>query len=189
VRGRRIVFGLILLTYLLPQQVYMIPKFVLFDQLGILKTAWSIIFPATFGQGLSSAIFILIFYQFFRIQPLALDESAEIDGANPYQIFFRIGVPLAAPAYLSAFLFSFVWYWNETYISSLFLGTDLYTLQLKLFNFQSQFNLATGIAQTATNEAIRYAATILIILPVLVVYAVMQKWFVEGIDKTGVTGE
>ncbi len=189
VRGRRIVFALILLTYLLPQQVYMIPKFVLFDQFGILKTAWSIIFPATFGQGLSSAIFILIFYQFFRIQPPALDESAEIDGANPYQIFFRIGVPLAAPAYLSAFLFSFVWYWNETYISSLFLGTDLYTLQLKLFNFQSQFNLATGIAQTATNEAIRYAATILIILPVLVVYAVMQKWFVEGIDKTGVTGE
>ncbi|MDP3130212.1 MAG: carbohydrate ABC transporter permease, partial [Bacillota bacterium] len=71
----------------------------------------------------------------------------------------------------------------------LFLGTDLYTLQLKLFNFQSHFNLATGISQTVTNEAIRYAATILIILPVLVVYAVMQKWFVEGIDKTGVTGE
>ncbi|MFA5006897.1 MAG: carbohydrate ABC transporter permease [Candidatus Izemoplasmatales bacterium] len=189
VRGRRIVFALILVTYLLPQQVYMIPKFVLFDALGILKTAWAIIFPATFGQGLSSAIFILIFYQFFRMQPTALDESAEIDGANPYQVFFRIGVPLAAPAYLSSFLFSFVWYWNETYISSLFLGTDLYTLQLKLLNFQSQFNLAVGISQTATNEAIRFAATILIILPVLVVYAVMQKGFVEGIDRTGVTGE
>lgn len=189
VRGRRILFALILLTYLLPQQVYMIPKYVLFDKLGILDSAWSILFPATFGQGLSSAIFILIFYQFFRMQPTALDESAEIDGANPYQIFFRIGVPLASPAYLTAFLFSFVWYWNETYISSLFLGTDLYTLQLKLLNFQSQFNLATGLTQTMTNEAIRYAATILIILPVLLVYAVMQKWFVESIDRTGVTGE
>jgi multiple sugar transport system permease protein len=187
--GRRIVFILILVTYLLPQQVYMIPKFVLFDRLGILESAWSIIFPATFGQGLSSAIFILIFYQFFRMQPIALDESAEIDGANPYQIFFKIGVPLATPAYLTAFLFSFVWYWNETYISSLFLGTDLYTLQLKLLNFQSQFNLAQGISQTMTNEAIRYAATVLIILPVLIVYVIMQKWFVEGIDRTGVTGE
>ncbi len=187
--GRRIVFILILVTYLLPQQVYMIPKFVLFDRFGILESAWSIIFPATFGQGLSSAIFILIFYQFFRMQPIALDESAEIDGANPYQIFFRIGVPLALPAYLTSFLFSFVWYWNETYISSLFLGTDLYTLQLKLLNFQSQFNLAQGISQTMTNEAIRYAATMLIILPVLLVYVIMQKWFVEGIDRTGVTGE
>jgi multiple sugar transport system permease protein len=189
VRGRRIVFILILVTYLLPQQVYMIPKFVLFDRLGILESAWSIILPATFGQGLSSAIFILIFYQFFRMQPISLDESAEIDGANPYQIFFKIGVPLASPAYLTAFLFSFVWYWNETYISSLFLGTDLYTLQLKLLNFQSQFNLAQGISQSMTNEAIRYAATMLIIMPVLIVYIIMQKWFVEGIDRTGVTGE
>lgn len=189
IRGKAVVFVLILLTYLLPQQVYMIPKYVLFDQLGILGGAWAILLPATFGQGLSSAIFILIFYQFFRMQPVALDESAEIDGATPYQIFFRIGVPLAAPAYLSAFLFSFVWYWNETYLSSLFLGTELYTLQLKLLNFQSQFNLATGLTQTMTNEAIRYAATILIILPVLLVYALMQKGFVEGIDRTGVTGE
>jgi multiple sugar transport system permease protein len=188
-RFKVVVFGLILMTYLLPQQVYMIPKYVLFFRMGILESAWAIILPAMFGQGLSSAIFILIFYQFFRLQPIALDESAEIDGANPYQIFARIGAPLAAPAYITAFLFSFVWYWNETYISSLFLGSDLYTLQLKLLNFQSQFNLTQGLTQTVTNEAIRYAATILIILPVLITYLVMQKWFVEGIDRTGVTGE
>ncbi|MFH0993711.1 MAG: carbohydrate ABC transporter permease [bacterium] len=188
-KGKKIVFALILLTYLLPQQIYMIPKFVLFNKLGILYSAWSIILPSGFGQGLSSAIFILIFYQFFRMQPTALDESAEIDGATQYQIFFKIGMPLAAPAYITAFLFSFVWYWNETYISSLFLGTDLYTLQLKLLNFQSQFNIAQGLTQTMTNEAIRYAATILIILPVLIIYLVMQKWFVEGVDRTGVTGE
>ena len=123
------------------------------------------------------------------MQPIALDESAEIDGANPYQTFLMIGVPLALPAYLTSFLFSFVWYWNETYISSLFLGTNLYTLQLRLFNFSSQFSLAQGLSQQAVNEAIKYSATILIILPVLVVYIIMQKWFVEGIDRTGVTGE
>lgn len=189
IKGKAVIFVLIFITYLVPTQVYMIPRFVLFDKLGILSSAWSIIFPATFGQGLSSAIFILIFYQFFRMQPLALDESAEIDGANDYQIFMKIGVPLASPAYLTAFLFSFVWYWNETYISSLFLGSDLYTLQLKLLNFNSQFNLSSGLTQTAVNEAIKYSATILIILPVLIVYIIMQKWFVEGIDRTGVTGE
>lgn len=188
-KGKILVFGLILMTYLVPSQVYMIPKFVLFDKFGILESAWSIILPASFGQGLSSAIFILIFYQFFRMQPIALDESAEIDGANPYQTFLMIGVPLALPAYLTSFLFSFVWYWNETYISSLFLGTNLYTLQLRLFNFSSQFSLAQGLSQQAVNEAIKYSATILIILPVLVVYIIMQKWFVEGIDRTGVTGE
>ncbi|MDD3477939.1 MAG: carbohydrate ABC transporter permease, partial [Candidatus Izemoplasmatales bacterium] len=188
-RGKVILFALILMTYLVPLQVYMIPRFVLFNNLGILQSAWSIIFPASFGQGLSSAIFILIFYQFFRSQPVALDESAEIDGANAYQIFAKIGVPLAAPAYLTSFLFSFVWYWNETYISSLYLGSDLYTLQLKLLNFQTQFSLTSGLAQAAVNEAIKYSATILIILPVLLTYIVMQKWFVEGIDRTGVTGE
>lgn len=189
VKGKIIVFALILITYLVPSQIYMIPKFVLFDQLNLLFSAWAIILPATFGQGLSSAIFVLIFYQFFRMQPVALDESAEIDGANQFQIFYKIGIPLALPAYLTSFLFSFVWYWNETYISSLFLGQELFTLQLRLFNFQSQFDATTGLAQSAVNEAIRYSATILIILPVLIVYIIMQKWFVEGIDRTGVTGE
>ncbi len=189
IRGKVILFIIILMTYLVPIQVYMIPRYVLFNKLGILDSAWAIIFPATFGQGLSSAIFILIFYQFFRMQPKALDESAEIDGASPYQIFTKIGVPLASPAYITAFLFSFVWYWNETYISSLFIGTNLYTLQLKLLNFQSQFALSSGLSQQAVNEAIKYSATILIILPVLIVYIIMQKWFVEGIDRTGITGE
>lgn len=184
-----LVFALILITYLLPQQVYMIPKYVLFLRLGIMESAWAILLPATFGQGLSSAIFILIFYQFFRMQPAQLDESAEIDGANPYQTFLWIGVPLATPAYLTAFLFSFVWYWNETYLSSLFLGENLYTLQLRLINFQSAFTSTQGLSQTIVNESIRYAATILIIVPVLITYIVMQKWFVEGIDRTGVTGE
>lgn len=188
-RGKVIIFGIIMITYLVPTQVYMIPRYVLFDRLGILETAWAIIFPATFGQGLSSAIFILIFYQFYRMQPKSLDESAEIDGANPYQIFLRIGVPLALPAYLTSFLFSFVWYWNETYISSLFIGNDLYTLQLKLLNFSSQFGVTQGLSQQAVNEAIKYSATILIILPVLIVYIIMQRWFVEGIDRTGITGE
>ncbi len=188
-KGRIIVFALILITYLVPSQVYMIPKYLLFDRLSLLESAWAIILPATFGQGLSSAIFVLIFYQFFRMQPIALDESAEIDGANPFQIFTKIGIPLALPAYLTSFLFSFVWYWNETYISSLFLGNNLFTLQLRLFNFQSQFSNTTGLSQQAVNEAIKYSATILIILPVLVVYIIMQKWFVEGIDRTGVTGE
>jgi multiple sugar transport system permease protein len=189
VRGKVILFAIIFLTYLLPVQVYMIPRYVLFDQFGILETAWAIILPASFGQGLSSPIFILIFYQFFRMQPIALDESAKIDGANAYQTFMKIGVPLAGPAYLTAFLFSFVWYWNETYISSLFIGSELYTLQLKLFNFTSQFNVTQGLSEQALNEAIRYSATILIILPVLLVYVIMQKWFVEGIDRTGITGE
>lgn len=189
VKGKIIIFAIVLITYLVPTQVYMIPRYVLFDKFGILETAWSIILPATFGQGLSSAIFILIFYQFFKMQPIALDESAEIDGANHYQIFMRIGVPLAAPAYITSFLFSFVWYWNETYISSLFIGSDLYTLQLKLLNFSSQFGMTSGLTQQAVNEAIKYSATILIILPVLIVYLVMQRWFVEGVDRTGITGE
>jgi multiple sugar transport system permease protein len=195
IKFKFVVFGLILITYLLPQQVYLIPKFVLFSEMGLLQTIWAIILPASVGQGLSSSIFILIFYQFFRMQPLQLDEAAEMDGANPYQTFLLVGVPLALPAYLSSFLFSFVWYWNETYVSSLFLGENpitnvtIDTLQLKLLKFSTQFGQTPGLSQAMANEAVRYSATILIILPVLVTYLLLQKWFVESIDKTGVTGE
>lgn len=188
---KRILFVLVLLTFVIPPQVYMIPRFVMFFNLKLYQTPFAIILPALFGQGLNSAIFILIFYQFFRMIPKVLREAAEIDGASQYYIFFKMAVPLSAPAYITSFLFGLVWYWNETYISSLFLNSSDSNLQLKLLNFVSEYQNASGGGEVLVmlNEGVRLAATLLIILPMIIVYFAMQRWFIEGVERTGITGE
>ncbi len=188
---KKLFLFLILLSYIIPQQVTMIPKYMLFSDLKLTGKAISIVLPALLGQGVNSAIFVFIFYQFFRMVPKSLDEAALIDGANRYYIFFKIAIPLSVPAYITSFLFSFVWYWNETYISSIFLGESVSTLQLNLVSFTILYESLSSTTQGffSINEGIKNAGTILVILPMLIVYFVLQRWFVEAIDKTGVTGE
>ncbi|NLD26146.1 MAG: carbohydrate ABC transporter permease [Acholeplasmataceae bacterium] len=182
-------FIIVLLTFIIPPQAYLIPRYVMFFEFDLLEKPLAIILPALFGQGLNSAIFILIFYQFFRMIPKALTEAAEIDGAGPYYIFFKMAVPLSKPAYITSFLFSLVWYWNETYIASLFLGSSYPNLQLGLANFVSQYQRMFESDIVRLNEGIRLSATLLIIFPMLIVYFALQRWFVEGIERTGITGE
>lgn len=180
---------LVLITFIVPSQVYMIPRYVMFFKLDLLKNPLAIILPALFGQGINSAIFILIFYQFFKMIPYVFNEAAEIDGAGPYYIFFKIAVPLALPAYITCFLFGLVWYWNETYIASLFLENFPH-LPLRLASFVSEYmQMYASEELLKINEGVRLASTLLIILPILIVYFAMQKWFVEGVEKSGITGE
>lgn len=187
---KKIWFVLVLLTFIIPVQVYMIPRYVMFFEFDLLESPWAIILPAFFGQGINAAIFVLIFYQFFKMIPKSINEAAEIDGAGPYYIFLRIGVPLAVPAFITSFLFGLVWYWNETYIASLFLGSAYPNLQLRLANFVSEYSEMYASEQLMQlNEGVRLAATLIIIIPMLIVYFTIQRWFVEGVEKTGVTGE
>ena len=192
--GKNVWFVLILLTFIIPQQVYTIPKFVMFNEIGLLGNPLSIILPALFGQGVNSAVFVLIYFQFFKMSPKACDEAAEIDGAGELKIFFNINLPLAGGAILTTFLFSLVWYWNETYISSLFLPDPegikdtISTLQLQLGDFVGTIKTPEGEVDT-TGEGIRLAATLLIILPMLIVYLCLQRYFIEGVEKSGIAGE
>lgn len=187
---KKILLGLLMVTYILPPQITMISKYVLFTELGIINSALSIIVPATFGQGMNSALFIFIFYQFFRMLPKTLDDAARIDGANRYYIFFRIAIPLSIPAFITSLLFSFVWYFNETYISAIFLGGSVPTLQLNLVSFAQSYGALASQNQGffSINEGIKNAGTLLTILPMLIMYFILQKSFVEGIDKTGIAG-
>ena len=185
---KKILMAVVILTYIIPPQVIMIPRFVLFNDLGLLESVFAIIVPASLGQGLYSAVFILIFYQFYKMIPKALDEAAQLDGASPLYIYLKIAIPLSLPSFITSFLFSFVWYWNETYTASLFLGSAFQTLQLKLLSFVSSYqDLFPGQA-ALIHEGVRMAATLLIILPMLLVYLVMQRLFIQGIDQSGLTG-
>ena len=195
--GKKIVMGIIILSFVLPSQITMIPTYNLYSSLGILNTLWAFILPALFAQGFNAPIFILIFMQFFKQIPKVLIEAARIDGAGHFKAFFRVALPSAAPAFITVALFSFVWYWNESYLTELYVHgvygvSDWTTLVVQLDNFASNFS---SYQQTATNaatnlnESINMAGTLLSILPLLILYFVLQRHFVESIDRTGITGE
>ncbi|WP_349305725.1 carbohydrate ABC transporter permease [Bacillus sp. FJAT-49711] len=192
-RGKNILFVLVLTTFIIPPQVTLIPRYIFFNELNILGSLNAFMLPALSGQGINSAIFILIFYQFFRMMPKSLEEAAQIDGAGNLRIFFTIAIPMAVPAIIISFLFSFVWYWNETYLASIYFGNELTTLPLQLQKFvaayQKMFPAGMEGSANQINEGIRMAGTLLSILPLLVVYFITQRWFVEGVDRTGITGE
>ena len=195
-KGKKIMMGILIFSYILPSQVTMIPTYVLYNKMGILGTLWTFILPALFGNGLNAPIFILIFYQFFKQVPKVLMEAASIDGAGHLKTFFRIAVPSAIPAIVTVVLFSFVWYWNESYLTELYvqgLSTkSIWTnLVIRLKDFDESFNTKATVGDVATslNESVRMAATTLSILPLFVMYLILQKQFVESIDRAGITGE
>lgn len=192
-KGKTILFILVLATFIIPPQVTLIPRYIFFNELNILGSLNAFLLPAAFGQGLNSTIFILIFYQFFRMVPKALEEAAQIDGAGHFRIFFTIALPMAVPGIIISFLFSFVWYWNETYLAAIYFGDALTTLPLQLQKFvatyEKMFPAEMGLSGNKLNEGIKMAGTLLSILPLLIVYFITQKWFVEGVDRSGITGE
>ncbi len=195
-RGKKIMMGILIFSYILPSQVTMIPTYVLYNNMGILGTLWTFILPAILGNGLNAPIFILIFYQFFRQVPKVLMEAASIDGAGHFKSFVRIAVPSAAPAIITVVLFSFVWYWNESYLTELYVQglstkSNWTNLVIQLKNFDSTFETKANVGDMATslNESVRMAATALSILPLLITYFVLQRHFVESIDRAGITGE
>ncbi|OMF29432.1 hypothetical protein BK133_17810 [Paenibacillus sp. FSL H8-0548] len=182
--------ALIILTFLIPPQVIIIPLYVIFSKLGLLNTIFVFLIPAVFGQGLKGALFILIFRQFFKAQPPSLEEAAKLDGASTARLFFGIMLPLARSACLVVFLFSFIWYWNMYYEPSMFLTKGFTPLSIRLDMLEEVLNPSLlGNTRTIVNpitESTKMAAAFLIILPPILVFMLLQRWFVSGIERTGI---
>jgi multiple sugar transport system permease protein len=191
--GKPLVFVLLLATFIIPPQNTVIPQMLTYRDMGLLGSPLALILPALLGQGYRSAIFILIFYQSFLSLPKVLEESARLDGASDLYIFFVIALPSALPAFIVSFIFSTVWYWNETFLTTIFLEGGVTTLPMQLSRFtQAYENLyPPGVVNVfdRLNEAVKMSGTFLNILPLLVMYFILQRWFVESVEMTGVTGE
>jgi multiple sugar transport system permease protein len=192
---KNLLFGLMLLSFIIPPQILMMPTYRLFSNLDLIGSLNAFVIPAALGQGLFSTIFILIFYQFFRQTPQALYEAAEVDGASQFTSFFKIAIPMAVPAFIVCFLFSFVWYWNETYLTALYItsGSDsLTTVLLQLQQFEQNYEAmypVTDNGPNKINEGIKMAGTVISMLPLLIIYFFLQRYFVESVDRSGITGE
>jgi multiple sugar transport system permease protein len=191
--GKRLIFGAILATFIIPAQNTVIPQMLTYREYGLLGNIWSLLLPAIMGQGFKSAIFILIFYQTFLSLPKVLEEAARLDGASDLKIFVLIAVPAAVPAFIISIIFSTVWYWNETYLTVIFLEGGIQTLPMQLSKFVQAYEYLypPGMVNIfdRLNEAVKLSGTFLNILPLLVMYFIMQKWFVESIERSGITGE
>lgn len=189
---------LVIAVFMIPTNVMTIPRYTLFDTLGMLETAFPSFLPALFGQGIKSTIFILVFYSFFSSYPLSFDEAAELDGAGKFKIFYKIALPAASGAVVLCALFSFVWYWNETTDLNLF-SPNIKTLPKRLQEFAQKFSELYGDVSDSKeggasvisrmNESLKLAGTLLSILPTVILYLVLQKQFVESVERSGITGE
>lgn len=197
-RGKRVVLALMLFTFIVPKTLFFIPRFQIYSVMGLKGNLGAILIPALTGQGEQAALFILIFYQFFKMVPKSLEEAAFIDGAGPLKTFIKIAVPMAGPAIIIVCVYSFSLYWNETFSTSLYLDGKIKTVPMLLGNLQNNFGQVItqnvkGDASVNPNlnytEAKIFAGTILSIIPLATLYLIVQRWFVESIDKTGITGE
>jgi multiple sugar transport system permease protein len=198
-RFKKIWLIMILLSFIIPIPLLMIPRLMTFisvqNLMGIklIGTPIPQILMSLLGQGVNSTILILIFYNFFNLIPYSLDEAAMIDGASPRQVFTEIAMKISVSTVLVVFLFSFVWNWNETYVTGTLVRSSIELLPAKLDMFDNAFqtyaNAGRGTATFRINEAYKMSATLISILPLLTLYAFVQKRFIQGIENTGITGE
>jgi multiple sugar transport system permease protein len=174
--GRQIIFFLLLATLMIPGQVTMIPTFILFNSLGWVNTHWPLFIPAWFGGAFGT----FLIRQFFLTLPQDYSDAAAIDGAGHFRIFTSIYVPLAKPVLATLALFTFMGHWNEFLIPVIYLtDSDKLTLTVGLSTFRLQYS---------TLYHYLMAGTLLSILPILVLFVVLQKYFVRGIVMTGIKG-
>lgn len=191
-RGRNFWFVMLIIAFILPVPLLTVPRIMMFSTvesiLGfkLINTVVPQFLLALLGQGTYSTMLVLIFYNFFNMIPKSLDEAAMIDGAGSLKVFYHVAIRLSISTILVVFLFSFVFNWNETYTTNTMLGDALTLVPAKLALFDNGSAGATG---NVVNEANRMAATLISIAPLLALYMVVQKQFIQGIENTGITGE
>jgi ABC-type glycerol-3-phosphate transport system permease component len=174
--GRDTMFLLVLATMMLPGFVTMIPNFVLFKFLGWLNSNRPLIIPGFFG----SAFYIFLLRQFFLTLPRELDEAAELDGCSPFGIYWRIILPLAKPVLATVAIFCFISNWNDFFGPLIYLNSlDKMTLALGLALIRTQFQVV---------QHYMMAASVMSVLPIILIFFLAQNYFVQGIALTGRTG-
>jgi multiple sugar transport system permease protein len=175
--GRDVWFLIVLGTMMLPGIVTLIPQYILFAELGWVNTFRPLVVPAWLA---SDAFYVFLLRQFFRTIPMELSEAAKIDGASELRIWWQIVMPLSRPALVAVTIFAFNGTWGD-YMKPLIylLSEDKYTLQLGLTTFQQA---AGGLPRWDW----MMAASLVVMLPVVIVFFLGQKYFIEGITMTGI---
>ena len=169
-RGRSTCFILVIISMLIPAHVLLVPRFLLFDQLGWINTYKPLIVPAWLGGG---AFNIFLFRQFFRTMPRELDDAARLDGATPWQIYWHVLLPIARPATMTVGLLSFVYHWQD------FLDPLIYLSDFKTYPISLGLRMYQSMAGTWANELM--AVSLVALVPVVIVFLICQRHVMHGL--------
>ncbi len=188
-KGKSLLFGLVMFALIIPPQTLAIPTFLrfryfnlIFTQVNLIDSLWPFIILSLTGLGMKNGLYIYMMRQFFRGMPKELEESAYIDGSGPIKTFLLIIIPNAIPIMVTIFLFSFTWQWTDIHYSNMFFN-----------NFSVLATSITRIA-IATREdpiifsTIRNTGSLLLITPLLFIYVLAQKFFIQSIERSGIVG-
>ena len=177
-RGRGLLFVVMISTLLLPFHVLVVPQYVVFNRLGLIDTY----VPLLIGKFLAAeAFFVFLIMQFIRTLPHELDESAKIDGAGHWRIFWNIILPLTRPALITTALFTFIWTWNDFFGPLIYLSTpEKYPLPVAL---QLYIDETTG-----SDFGALMSMSVLALVPVVLFFLFFQRFLVEGVSTTGLKG-
>jgi len=194
--GREFLFGLVIISIVVPTQSYLIPLFTqFFDfrflglRMNVLNTYIPVFLMSAFGMGLRSGLFIYLFRQFFRGVPKEIEEAARIDGAGWFRTYAQVMLPNAAPALLTVCVFSFVWQINDTFFASMFMQR-LNLLPVRLLTLASYLggsNILT-VEEIVRIPLIVNAGIMLSVAPAIILYFSVQRFFLEGIERSGIVG-
>ncbi len=205
-KGRNVLFAIVILMIIVPPQITTIPLYLQYayfklfgfiplydgsgEPLSIINSGLTMYLPALFANGIKAGLFIYIFRQFFRGLPKELEDAAYLDGCGPLETYIKIMVPNAKTSFLTVFLFSIVWYWNDFYVSSSFF-TDNNTVALMLKNLDANLQQQLFDGQTVSVRQIIVwleSGCLVAIAPLLIMYTFLQRYFIEGVERSGLTG-
>lgn len=200
-KGKGILFAIVILMIIVPPQITTIPLYMQYayfkpewlvklltgGSTSFINSPWTMYLPALFANGIRAGLFIFIFRQFFRGLPKELEDAAYLDGCSPLYTYVKIMIPNAKQSFLTVFLFSIVWYWNDYYVSSsFFTRNDTVALMLKNLNTNLTQQLFDGQSVSVRQIIVWLeAGCLLSITPILIMYVFLQRYFIEGIERSG----
>lgn len=175
-KGLNWIFLIVLATIMLPAQVTLIPTFIIFKSIGWYDTLLPLIVPAFFANAWD----IFLFRQFFMSLPLELDDAARIDGAGPWQILWHIIIPQAKPVIITVTIFSILYAWNDFFGPLIYLQSEKnWTISLGLQMFNAIYR---------NNDALLMAASVMTLVPVVILFFIAQRYFIQGVVVSGIKG-
>ncbi len=201
-KGNSIVFFAVIFTMIVPHQTLKLAffsKFRYFDFFGLIKattgsslnlinTYWPLGLLSISGLAFKNGLYIFLMRQFFRGVPDELEEAAYVDGSGVFKTFVRIIVPLAVPMMITVFLFAFSWQWTDDFYSGMFFTRNSTYLMPNVVTVPPSLDTSGFLAAGVYSSAIINTCALLIILPLLIIYSIFQKYIVQGIERSGIVG-
>lgn len=193
--GKKLLFACVVIMIVLPAHTIMLPLYVTFRNFGfgdntvnLMGTWWPSTIMTLLGTGLSSGLYIYIFNQFFRGLPKEIEEAALVDGAGVGYTFFRIMLVNAMPAVITVLVFSLVWQYNDTFYANLFNVPTSQMLSKRISTLADTISNVEKIYDPNLLTLYMNAGIVLISLPLIIMYVLLQKQFIEGVERSGIVG-